>query len=248
VRKLEASLRYILAAVLLAAATAPAQAQVWEKKEYLEWSAGDCRQILENSPWGTKFTLVEQRHEAFTVNPSRGTGLESSVRLDYIAQLRSALPIRQAVVRQLALDRKYDRMSDDDKRDFDQRAAQYLGMNFGKEIVIQIVLRTNVEIYQRQLVEYWLGVTESMVHETVYLINARGRRIAPIKYLRPSHGNPVIELVFPREHNCEPVVDGDDREFVVELPGYNLSARTAESRVLFTFKLQDLRYQGQLTF
>lgn len=235
-------------AALLAAVVLAAPAQVWEKKDYTQWSASDCRQVLENSPWGQKFTLAEERREAFTPNPTRGAGLESSVRLEYIAQLRSALPIRQAVVRQLQLENKYERMSEEEKRDLDRRAAIYLGMNFDKEIVIQVILRCNVEIHQRQLVDFWLPMTEKSIANQVYLINARGQRIAPAKYLPPTQGNPVLEFVFPRSGPGGEWIDPDDREFLLEMPGYNLSTRTAESRILFTFKLQNLRYQGQLSF
>lgn len=240
--------RIAMCAIFLLAAAAVAPAQVWDKKEYNKWSKDDCKKVLENSPWATTFTLTETRHEAFVADSSYGTGRESQPRVDFVAQLRSAMPVRQAVVRQLQIESKYDKMTDEQKRDFDQRAAQYLGVEFSDRILVQIQLSSNVQIYQRQLVSMWQGINEGAVPANMYIITASGQRLPPIHFIAPTHGNPVMEVVFPRRTREGDLIDADDKEFTLEMPGIRMSSDTREPIVRFTFKPPKMKYKGEFVY
>lgn len=237
----------VLVLVLLAG-LGTAHAQVWDKKDYRQWSKSETTGVLENSPWAKIFTLAEERQEAFSVDSSFGRGREASVRVNFIAQIRSATPIRQGVVRQLMLDNKYDRMTPEQKADFDQRTAQYLDRTFDDQIVIQVRMASNVQIYMRQLVSIWQGINEGAVPAGVYLILTNGQRITPVHFVAPTHSNPVIELVFPRRTQDGNLVDADDKEFTLEVPGISISGQTGEEILRFTFNPPKMKYKGDFVY
>lgn len=90
-----------------------ASAQNWSKKSYKQWSRTDCEQILNDSPWALKHAQRTGGSDA---------GRDSVI----TARLRSALPIREALVRQMEIDNKYDKMSPADKEAFDAKTKPIL--------------------------------------------------------------------------------------------------------------------------
>ncbi|HUK29739.1 MAG TPA: hypothetical protein VLV89_01420, partial [Candidatus Acidoferrum sp.] len=75
----------------------------WVAKDWTQWTEDDCKAVLEHSPWGRDLPAHE-----------------------FGEQLRSALPIRQALLRKAQLDEFYDRMKPDKKLAFDQAHAHDL--------------------------------------------------------------------------------------------------------------------------
>src|SRR5687768_18066364 len=101
---LVAANKFILILILLCL-VAPARAQkVWEKKPYQQWSMSEVVQILSDSPWAQ--TQIEKVNDAF------GTYFIT-------ARLRSALFVRQALVRQRQIHMNYDKFTPADKTRFD---------------------------------------------------------------------------------------------------------------------------------
>jgi hypothetical protein len=97
----------------------------WITKEWTHWTSDDCYLVLNNSPWALK---------DLTYLPSSGPGASYQMT---IIQLRSALPIRQALLRQLQLRNRYDKMTQDKQREFNQQNALVLtGKSEGKVVVV----------------------------------------------------------------------------------------------------------------
>ena len=69
------------------------------KKDYREWSARDCSKLLQNSPWSKMRTFTAILIQELS-QPSAVPGREHAPQISYVAMLWSALPVRQAVVRQ----------------------------------------------------------------------------------------------------------------------------------------------------
>jgi hypothetical protein len=108
--------------------TAPAFGQrVWETKPYQQWSVKDALKILTDSPWAQTddsyregFFPDDIRARHAEMNDPYPSGLATSVRL------RSALPIRQAFLRQKQISVKYDKKSAADKAKFDAEVKEFL--------------------------------------------------------------------------------------------------------------------------
>jgi hypothetical protein len=59
--------------------------------------------------------------------------------LSIIVQLRSALPIRQALLRQIQIEKRYDKMNPQQKQAFDQQHADDLAEREDRDVVVEII-------------------------------------------------------------------------------------------------------------
>jgi hypothetical protein len=100
-----------------------------------------------------------------------------------------------------------------------------------------------VEIYVRQLVQMWSSINEGAVPAHTYLMSADGKRYAPVHFIRPTHGNPSMQLTFLRVVDGAEVVKESDKEFRIEMPGIRLDSQT-EPVLRFNFKPPKMKYQG----
>jgi hypothetical protein len=85
----------------------------WENKSYKQWTDSEVMKILTNSPWAqTRFESGQYELPGYSY--------EAMIRL------RSALPVRQAVVRQRMLFVNYDKLSAADQARFDAEVKEFL--------------------------------------------------------------------------------------------------------------------------
>jgi len=234
----------LLCAFLFLAGFAPAHAQFWEKKEYRQWSQADCKKMLEDSPWAHKFSVVEVRQDAFVEG---ATAQDSRAQVDYVARLQSALPVRQAVIRLAMIRNKYDKMTSEQKAQFDESAERFLAVNFDDRIVVQVDMSSTVISYTRQLSNFWASVREDAVPVNVLLIGTSGQRVIPARYAPPQGGSLQMEFTFPRRTAEGSLVEESNKPLMMEMPGLRMREIT-EPRVLFQFKAPKTKFQGQLAY
>ena len=98
----------------------PARAQgVWEKP-YRQWTMADLETILGDSPWAqTQLRSGGVSSDSVPLNSSTSAG-------HVTVRLRSALPVRQGLVRLRQLKAKYDKMSATEQAAFDAKTATLL--------------------------------------------------------------------------------------------------------------------------
>ncbi len=77
----------------------------WANKEYQSWTLQDCQQLLKDSPWAGSYGIARVNMQVVG-QPSAVAGREEAPTITYVAQLWSARPIRQAIVRKQQLDPK----------------------------------------------------------------------------------------------------------------------------------------------
>ena len=140
------------------------------KKPYLQWSKSETEKMLRDSPWAKHITLSKTsmlfRQEERTSNAEREQ-TETPV-VTYTAQLRSAIPIRQAVVRERQLQEGYDGMSAAQKAALDAKTNAYLNST-QEEIVVLVSYESNVRNYVDLLRRYWTQQTYDLVKNSVSL-------------------------------------------------------------------------------
>ncbi len=103
----------ILPPVLTFAALTANATDFWLTKNWHQWTKDECTTILNDSPW---------------------TRTEGS----YIAQLRSSLPIREAIVRQLEIAQQYDQKTAAQQKAFDDAAGTILHASYDKTILVRL--------------------------------------------------------------------------------------------------------------
>ncbi len=252
----------IVALAALAVAGVARAEDFWVKKEWKSWSANECKKLLEDSPWARKWGRSEVREVPFG-RPTSGTGRESEPEIHYVVQLRSALPVRQAVVRMAQIDTKYDQLNPQQKKQFDDNAARYLGQSYDT-IVVHVLYGSNVQLYEREMARVWQGYPEGTVPQDATLINARGQRVPAMRLVSKPGGAYEFELIFPRLVNNVPFVQPDDKSVSVEFSHPDLTSTRPSSteasmqggtgeilksvRIYLEFKLEKMQFGGAPAF
>jgi hypothetical protein len=122
-------------AVFMFAAVAVSASEFWVSKDWKQWSKDDCEKLLGDSPWAH----IWRRGDGAGPNPlGQPIGDAAGDRFVFAVQLRSALPIRQAIVRQLQFQQKYDKMNDTQRSDFDKQAGQILTRSYDNSILVHV--------------------------------------------------------------------------------------------------------------
>lgn len=111
----------LIASIALLICVSASASEFWLTKDWKQWSKEECAAILTESPW---------------VHTWRSGDLGSEIVC--AIQLRSSLPVREAIVRQLQFEQKYDKLSADQRSSFDSQAAQILNRAYDDTILVQV--------------------------------------------------------------------------------------------------------------
>jgi len=233
----------MLALGFLLVSVSTAQAQFWEKKDWKTWSEAECKKMLEDSPWGVKY--VTARVEQPTIGaPTGGTGRVTEQQIGYSAHLRSALPVRQAIIRLAMIQNKYDKMTPEQKAAFDKQAEEYVNRSFEDRIVIHVNYWTNLPGIERELANLWQSVRPDAIPVNIYLMGRKGTRIHPARFVSPPGSAMEFEVIFPRIVDGQPIVDETTKNLMLELPGVGFG----EERLLLQFKAEKMKFKGEQVY
>ncbi len=223
----------------------------WEKKDWKQWSKDDVHRMLHDSPWAKKFTagqsIVSRGLPSDTGAASRGEAGESREEIDYYFTLRSAVPVREALVREDEIKQRYEKMSEAEKKQFDASAEAALNKEYASEIWVHVDYSSNLQNFERALAEYWQSIAEHSIPIDVFIITQRGDHVAPVRFISPKSGALQFELVFPRMFNNEPTIRDDDKTFTIQFPHpqiYDLRG----SRGYVVFDPAKMMFKGKLTY
>lgn len=236
----------MVSALVLLAASGSAAQPFWEKKPYTQWSKGDCQKMLADSPWAKRFVISKVVEQAFG-QPTSGENRQSEQKITYTAQLRGALPVRQAVVRLAQIQNKYDKMSAEQKKAFDESAEAYLSGDTGNRIIVHVEFESNVQFFEQALVQYWHSYSSGLMPRDVWLTTSSGKRVEAYAWKVPPGGAAEFEFYFPREVNGEPVILPTDTKVYFEFP--NPQLRDLEDTLArFEFQIEKMKHKGELIF
>jgi len=256
------SIGIVLISVLVAA---PLMADDSCRKPPTQWNAKQVRKMLTDSPWARKMTLAHIAQSSAldenagggqsgmgsprtAVDPPRGYGAdkgsgmhgEKEIFYSYTVRFFSAQPVRQAYVRLTQLDKDYDRMSFEGKREFDTRMARAFPVSL-PDIVVAIDFESNDRKLLMEVNRQLRQATRDTLNQQAYLISDHLGRIYLKDYFPPSSDGTGAKLVFPRLVDGEPVVLAKDRlvklEFMV--PG-------TDHKVYIEWTVKDLICDGQV--
>jgi len=258
---------WLLGALLLASAAAGA-AEFWDKKKFTQWSKKDVEKMLSNSPWTEDFedtdvNIDPLQSPALSSGPplnETGTGApptddtdvglrarQAVARLIYNFQIRSALPVRQALVRRAQLQQDYERMPAEQRQVFDQQAAQFLGEDFSDRVVIFVSFDSNIDFDERECARFWGKQSAETLKNSVYLIGARGRKAELREFMLADNSGQRFQFTFPRTVEGELVAGPEDKSLQLEFIHPGIRGK-AERRVLVEFKLKKMLVDGQLEY
>lgn len=215
--------------------------KAWEKKSYQQWSLSDVVQVLDDSPWAQ--TQVD--HDRISPESAR-TAFQVTVRL------RSALPIRQALVRRRQLYVQYDKLTADDQARFDSEVKGFLECpDCAKYYMVTLDSARGTGPGGGSFfdpLETLKKLSLDELKSTIYLVNDRGER----RYLEQfvvlkSEGSGVL-FVFPRlDNQGNPFLTSNNKSFYFKVDN-KLFEKQQITIKRFTFEVSKLIRNSEVVF
>ncbi|MGH9769375.1 MAG: hypothetical protein ACREAB_18275, partial [Blastocatellia bacterium] len=165
----------------------------------------------------------------------------------YKVQLRSAPPVRQAIVRQQMIAEKYDQMSPEKKQEFDERAGKFLTADFNEMVMVHVSYNASVQVYDRDLARYWHSQTTETLKNTTFLIASDGEQIQPMQYTASTGAGREFQLIFPRTINGQPLIGPKDKSIKIEFKHPRVG-NEGEARVLLEFKADKMTINNTVVY
>ena len=254
-----------LLAVTIQASTLLAFAQVGQaSKTYQQWSKKEAAKVLEEPPWTLKqevrlrYADAARRIAGGTV-PSESEGgiadtastkaemggAEAPVDFQFTLRLRSALTVRQALVRRKQLEVNYDQMSPKDRAAFDNK---YKGLLECPACEQNYVLTLSSESKQRPgadaIFTVFKGGRLADLQRYIYIANSRGERRNLIHFVAPKAPGDEAVFYFPRFNDKgEPLLTNTDTELVTNFTNNDVNMNTN-----FKVNVSKLIVNGQVDF
>jgi hypothetical protein len=251
------ALRSLIALVL---ATASFAQGPWVKKDWKQWSKDDCKKVLEDSPWAQRWVESNAKMANFATRTrgTSGVGSESELEAYYLVQFRSALPVREAVVRQVLIANNYDYREPEEQEVLRKQTEGFLKRAYDDVIVVHVIYGSNVQEYNRDLATYWqTHYPEGTVPQEAFLNGPRGQKVSPIRMISPKGGAQEFELIFPRQIDGKPLLEPGDKTVSVEFlvpsvgsvdPQGRIVISSDNTRVFKEFNLDKMTLNGQLLY
>jgi hypothetical protein len=226
----------------------------WVAKDWTQWSAWDCENILRYSPWA--YYLDPGGRET---KPTLYANMQGESSWELVV-LQSALPIRQAHLRELQLERHYDRMNPLKKKTFDEEHSKDLVEGDDDRIVVtwSSGINSNAEDPSGQV------SLPSLPASQMAIKLSDGRLVMPIEINASDHYGDygVVEYIFPRTIDGRPLYTERDKIFMLVLGDILLPYRSGGNKKLgplsekdfhlghggYYFPIATLMYKGKLEY
>ena len=201
-------------------------------KPFTQWSRSEAEAILNNPPWAirneVRIRFDKERQVAAgsysgvssAAAAQAQTEVTSQVPVDFIftLRLRSALPVRQALVRlrQLESDRK---MSDRERASYDARTKGMLECPAcANNYVITLSSKSTNSPGADAVYTLFKGGRLADLQRYVYIANERGERRQLIYFIPPQASGDEATFYFPRlDDRGAPLLTPENKQLVINL-------------------------------
>ena len=223
----------LAATLLLAAGPARAQKEEWQGKPYQQWAMKDVEKVLSDSPWSRQYV----RSAASISSSSAGVMATKG----YVIRLRSALPVRQGLLRLRQLREKYDSMSDGKKAEFDEKNKTLIECPpCDDNYVVAMLPASDTDKLPEQLYKGSLERVKSYVR----LVNDRGQQ-RELVHFAPSKSGSEVTFFFPKtDDKGVPLVTPDTKRLVLIVEPGALGGDATINR--FEFDVSRMILDGKL--
>ena len=208
----------LLPILLLALVPAIFGNDFWKEKSYKEWSEKECSEMLQNSPWARVYT--QQSAMPIMGRDDRTLSNDKPPYLKYQVQFRSALPVRQAIIRMAQIAQKYDDLKPEQKQQFDKQAESFLAQDMSKVVLVYINYETNQPSVYLDKTHDLKSTTTEMLKNGVYLYGSKGERVPLEQFVAPQGAQRSFQLIFPRQYQGKEILGPEDKSLNLEFPIY----------------------------
>lgn len=223
----------ICTALVLAAAAAVHAQKDWEKVPYTEWTKSQVSALLSDSAWVKTIDFQQEGVNTQQLGMLTAPPVKSKI------TLRSALPIRQALMRKRQLESKYDSMKDAERSAFDTKNKALLDCPACKAYYVVTVESRGLAMENKNYV--------ADRKDRVYLSNDTGDKRVLAEFAVLSQNESELVFYFPRANDKgEPLVTTTTKKltFNFELRGLDGKSRFPFEK--FSFSVADMVRDGEL--
>ena len=228
-------------------------------KSFQHWSKSEAEKILNNSPWAKqqevriKFDKETQTAAGSYSGVSNDTAAQSKTEVtsqvpaDFIftLRLRSALPVRQAVVRLKQLETNIEKMDPKDRVAFEAQIKGLLDCPAcANNYVITLSSRSKSNPGADAVYATFKGGRLADLQRYIFIANERGDRRQLIHFVAPKAPGDEAIFFFPRlDEKGVPLLTIDNKELLI-----NLANNQADSITNFKIDVTKLRLNGRVEF
>lgn len=202
-------------------------------KPFSTWTKAEAKQILNDSPWA----------KTQEVRSVYGLGIPTDFK--FTLRLRSALPIREALVRLKQIDAHYDQMNEKDRASFDARMKGLLECPAcANNYVLSLSSRSDNSPGWDLAFRSYEKMTLSLLQENVFLTNDKGEKRKLVHFIPPKVAGEETVFFFPRLDDAgKPLISSEVKKFSL-----HLSPQNADSVKNFDFEVSKLVFNGKVEF
>lgn len=165
--------------------------------------------------------------------------------VEYLAQIRSALPIRQAMVHEMEL--KSQRLPAEKQQAAEQTASRFLSYTFPDTVVIYITMRTTAaQDVARSLAEHWRQQKVETLKTSVFLVGGSGEK-APLVEYSYAEGKGAFQMSFPRQAGGRPLLLPGDKSLRLEFDHPALEKKAA-THIVIDFDAKDMKLGNEVIY
>ena len=233
--------------------------EAWTRKPFKEWSRGEAEKILNDSPWASqqevriRFDKEEQKAAGSYSGVSSAAAAQSQTEVsrdlpvDFIftLRLRSAIPVRQAVVRLRQLQTDIEKMTPKDLAAFDAQTKGLLECPAcADNYVVTLSSKSKNSPGADAVFAAFKGGRLADLQRYVYIANERGDRRSLVHFVPPKVPGDEATFFFPRlDEKGSPLLTPENKELLI-----NLTDNQANSITNFKMDVSKLIMNGKVEF
>lgn len=231
----------------------------WLKKPFPEWSKGEAEAVINNSPWAKqqelriKFDKETQKAAGAYSGVSSAAAAQSQTEVTsqmpvdfmFTLRLRSALPVRQALVRLKAIETNVEKLTAQQRTAYDTQIKGLLECpGCVANYVVTLSSKSQNNPGADAVFATFKGGRLADLQRYVYIANERGERRSLVYFVPPRAPGEEAVFFFPRvDDKGAPLLALDNKELLI-----NLTDNQANSITNFKFEVAKLVLNGKVEF
>jgi hypothetical protein len=241
-----------------------ARAQDWSAKPFTQWSKAEAEQLLNDSPWARKQQILIRYAERSTsvaggTNPavaqggllrSEGNtaamaGARAPVDFIFTLRLRSALPVREALVRLKQIEAHYNEMPAADRAAFDVRMKGLLDCpGCANNYVLTLSSKSNENPGADAVYTLFAAAKLADIKRYVTIANDRGEKRELIHFVPPRVPGDEATFFFARlNEKGQPLLTRNSKQLL-----FNLTNNDINMVANFKIDVSTLLVNGEVSF
>lgn len=248
------ALSILLLLIVATSSTATAQQAAWTTKNIDQWTTDDIYTILNNSAWVIRKTvrltiqadkMGETGGAAQTVNDRTADSGASSVDFIYTLRLRSALPIRLALLRQLQIDADYDHLSKEQRSALNTKLMGiYNCPACADNYVVTLSSKPKELVNADAVFDSLKDAKLEELNPLVYLMNERGEKRNLVHFTPPKAPGGEATFFFKRfDEQGRPLITTTSKEII-----FRLADKASGASTNFIIDVSKLIVGGKVIF